>query len=65
MAGSVNDFQKEKQFRKLNAKKEDRDVKVRIVDFSRCSVLQSKCLGAKMWLSLLGQQIRSAMHDLN
>ncbi|KAG2184768.1 hypothetical protein INT43_000681 [Umbelopsis isabellina] len=28
MAGSVNDFQKEKQFRKLNAKKEDRDVKV-------------------------------------
>lgn len=27
-AGSVNDFQKERQFRKLNAKKEDRDVKV-------------------------------------
>ncbi|GAB5586217.1 plasma membrane calcium [Umbelopsis nana] len=26
--GSVNDFQKEKQFRKLNAKKEDRDVRV-------------------------------------
>lgn len=26
--GSVNDFQKEKQFRKLNAKKEDRTVKV-------------------------------------
>lgn len=28
--GSVNDFQKEKQFRKLNAKKEDRDVRVRV-----------------------------------
>lgn len=26
--GSVNDYQKEKQFRKLNAKKEDRDVRV-------------------------------------
>lgn len=28
LVGSVNDFQKEKQFRKLNAKKEDREVKV-------------------------------------
>jgi len=28
MVGSVNDWQKEKQFQKLNAKKEDRDVKV-------------------------------------
>ncbi|KAG1551035.1 hypothetical protein G6F51_002092 [Rhizopus arrhizus] len=28
MVGSVNDFQKERQFRKLNAKKEDRVVKV-------------------------------------
>lgn len=28
MVGSVNDYQKEKQFRKLNAKKEDRAVKV-------------------------------------
>ena len=28
MIGSVNDYQKEKQFRKLNAKKEDRAVKV-------------------------------------
>ena len=28
MVGSVNDYQKEAQFRKLNAKKEDRDVKV-------------------------------------
>jgi Ca2+-transporting ATPase len=28
LVGSVNDFQKEKQFRKLNAKKEDRTVKV-------------------------------------
>ncbi|KAF9436332.1 hypothetical protein BGZ76_004259 [Entomortierella beljakovae] len=27
MVGSVNDYQKEKQFRKLNAKKEDREVK--------------------------------------
>lgn len=27
LVGSVNDFQKEKQFRKLNAKKEDRVVK--------------------------------------
>ncbi|CAO3614648.1 unnamed protein product [Cunninghamella echinulata] len=27
LVGSVNDFQKEKQFRKLNAKKEDREVK--------------------------------------
>lgn len=30
MVGSVNDFQKEKQFRKLNAKKDDRIVKVKI-----------------------------------
>lgn len=30
MVGSVNDYQKEKQFRKLNAKKEDRAVKVHI-----------------------------------
>jgi len=29
MVGSVNDFQKEKQFRKLNAKKDDRVVKVK------------------------------------
>jgi magnesium-transporting ATPase (P-type) len=29
--GSVNDYQKEKQFRKLNAKKEDRDVRVRFL----------------------------------
>lgn len=29
LVGSVNDYQKEKQFRKLNAKKEDRAVKVR------------------------------------
>lgn len=28
LVGSVNDFQKERQFRKLNAKKEDRAVKV-------------------------------------
>jgi Ca2+-transporting ATPase len=28
MVGSVNDYQKEKQFRKLNAKKDDRAVKV-------------------------------------
>ena len=28
MVGSVNDYQKEAQFRKLNAKKEDREVKV-------------------------------------
>lgn len=28
LAGSINDFQKDKQFRKLNAKKEDRLVKV-------------------------------------
>lgn len=28
LVGSVNDYQKEKQFRKLNAKKEDRAVKV-------------------------------------
>lgn len=28
MVGSINDFQKERQFRKLNAKKEDREVKV-------------------------------------
>lgn len=28
LVGSVNDFQKEKQFRKLNAKKDDRIVKV-------------------------------------
>ncbi|KAG1465460.1 hypothetical protein G6F56_004882 [Rhizopus delemar] len=27
MVGSINDFQKERQFRKLNAKKEDREVK--------------------------------------
>lgn len=31
LVGSVNDFQKEKQFRKLNAKKDDRVVKVMIV----------------------------------
>lgn len=28
LVGSVNDYQKEKQFRKLNAKKDDRVVKV-------------------------------------
>jgi Ca2+-transporting ATPase len=28
LVGSVNDYQKEKQFRKLNAKKEDRAVRV-------------------------------------
>lgn len=28
LAGSINDFQKERQFRKLNAKKEDRQIKV-------------------------------------
>ena len=28
LVGSINDFQKDKQFRKLNAKKEDRQVKV-------------------------------------
>ena len=28
LVGSVNDYQKEAQFRKLNAKKEDREVKV-------------------------------------
>ena len=27
MVGSLNDYQKEKQFRKLNAKKEDRQVR--------------------------------------
>jgi Ca2+-transporting ATPase len=30
LVGSINDFQKEKQFRKLNAKKDDRVVKVKI-----------------------------------
>jgi Ca2+-transporting ATPase len=30
VVGSVNDFQKEKQFRSLNAKKEDRRVNVKI-----------------------------------
>lgn len=29
LVGSINDWQKEKQFRKLNAKKEDRYVKVK------------------------------------
>lgn len=29
LVGSISDFQKEKQFRKLNAKKEDRLVKVK------------------------------------
>lgn len=28
LVGSINDYQKEKQFRKLNAKKDDRVVKV-------------------------------------
>lgn len=28
LVGSINDFQKERQFRKLNAKKEDRLIKV-------------------------------------
>ena len=28
LVGRINDFQKDKQFRKLNAKKEDRQVKV-------------------------------------
>lgn len=36
LVGSVNDYQKEKQFRKLNAKKEDRVVKV-----SRIKLLES------------------------
>jgi Ca2+-transporting ATPase len=41
--GSVNDYQKEKQFRKLNAKKEDRDVRVSYCDFLNklCSLLAS------------------------
>lgn len=34
MVGSVNDYQKEKQFRKLNAKKEDRAVKVHIQKYA-------------------------------
>lgn len=33
LVGSINDYQKEKQFRKLNAKKEDRVVKVIFVFF--------------------------------
>lgn len=38
MVGSINDYQKEAQFRKLNAKKEDREVKV-------CGFLyHSRCL---------------------
>ena len=38
MVGSINDYQKEAQFRKLNAKKEDREVKV-------CGFLcNSRCL---------------------
>lgn len=36
LAGSINDFQKDKQFRKLNAKKEDRLVKV-------CSIYECSC----------------------
>lgn len=34
LVGSVNDYQKEKQFRKLNAKKEDRVVKVSRIKLS-------------------------------
>jgi Ca2+-transporting ATPase len=37
MVGSVNDYQKEKQFRKLNAKKEDRAVKVDAHNKYRCN----------------------------
>ena len=33
LVGSINDYQKEKQFRKLNAKKEDRVVKVIFIFF--------------------------------
>jgi Ca2+-transporting ATPase len=29
MVGSINDYQKERQFQKLNAKKENRNIKVR------------------------------------
>lgn len=36
VVGSVNDYQKEKQFRKLNAKKDDRHVNVSL---SICSLL--------------------------
>ena len=39
LVGSVNDFQKERQFRKLNAKKEDRVVKVNFHKISRSRAL--------------------------
>lgn len=32
LVGSINDYQKEAQFRKLNAKKEDREVKVNLTE---------------------------------
>ena len=41
LVGSVNDFQKERQFRKLNAKKEDSVVKVNFHKISRSLALNS------------------------
>jgi Ca2+-transporting ATPase len=44
LVGSVNDFQKEKQFRKLNAKKDDRIVKVTLQYYLLKSSILTKLL---------------------
>lgn len=44
LVGSVNDFQKEKQFRKLNAKKDDRIVKVKKKNYSKSNQKLTKLL---------------------
>lgn len=66
LAGSINDFQKEKQFRKLNAKKEDRQIKVPqmknmlcIVN-NRCSPFSRKNQGYAPRRSLHGVSARDS-----
>lgn len=56
LVGSINDYQKERQFRKLNAKKEDRVVKV-----NNCIVRQLE----RLFLTPfgLGNAGRYDMHD--
>ena|SRR5690554_1893643 len=53
LVGSINDYQKEAQFRKLNAKKEDREVKVTNNSKSKRTMLSTLLptneYGMKLW----------------
>jgi len=49
LVGSINDYQKEAQFRKLNAKKEDREVKVKYTSCLYCK-LEQAYTGINHWI---------------